>query len=314
LYRIILVPLDGSDLGEHVLPLAARLARQSKATLHLLHVFSPLEGIHPAAGVEFDERILGAISKHCHAYLEETARRLQAIGPASVTWRVVEGDVANTIRREALDVGADLIVMTTHGRGPVARFWLGSVADRLIHQAPAPVLLMRPRERPVDLGVEVAFHHLLLPLDGSTLAEEMIEPAMTLAKALGLNVTLFRVVQPILVHGVDVHSAAAAQVSLLVREQVSKAEAHLLRQAQEYLEMLAGRWRDRPVPIAIRVALAADPAVAILAEAEASEVLALATHGRRGLARIFRGSVADKVVRGATGPVLVHCPVAGDSM
>lgn len=308
MYRTILVPLDGSVFGEQVLPVAAHIARRTHATLQLVHVFSPLEGIHPAAGMGFDESILNEISKHYQAYLTEAVRRVQAIGPVSAQCALLEGGVAETIRQQALDSGADLIVMSTHGRGPLPRFWLGSVADRLIHKAPAPVLLMRPRETPYDLRAEIDFHHLLLPLDGSALAEQMIEPTLALAEALGVDVTLFRVVQPILIHGIDVHSATAAAISLAVREQVSKAEAQLLRQAQDYLEHLAGRWRARKVPIAVRVALAADPAAAILAEAEAADVIALATHGRRGLARLFRGSVADKLVRAATGAVLVQCP------
>jgi nucleotide-binding universal stress UspA family protein len=256
----------------------------------------------------FDASLLSEAAKHYEAYLAETAGRLQAAG-VSARCVPLEGDVAETIRRQALEVGAELIVMSTHGRGPLSRFWLGSVADRLIHKAPAPVLLMRPSDPPRDPGAEVEFHHLLLPLDGSELAEQMIEPALALAEALALDVTLFQVVQPILVHGTDVHAAAGTNISLAVKDKVSKAEGQLLRQAQDYLELMAARWRARKAPVAVRVALATDPASAILAEAEAAEVIALATHGRRGLARVFRGSVADKLVRAATGAVLVQCPV-----
>jgi nucleotide-binding universal stress UspA family protein len=270
-------------------------------------VFAPLEGIHPAAGLGFDETILCEVSKHYETYLAETVGRIQALG-LSAQCALLEGGVAETIRRHALDVAAELIVMSTHGYGPLARFWLGSVADRLIHKAPAPVLLMRPGDIPRHVGAEIDFHHVLLPLDGSTLAEQMIEPALALAEALGLDVTLFRAVQPILVQGANVHDTSAAKLPLAVIEHVSKAEARLLREAQDYLELVAQRWRARKVAISIRVALAADPTSAILAEAEAADVIALATHGRRGLARVFRGSVADKLVRAATGAVLVQCP------
>jgi nucleotide-binding universal stress UspA family protein len=100
----------------------------------------------------------------------------------------------------------------------------------------------------------------------------------------------------------------AGREAQALAEQLSAAQGNLLQAAQDYLAGVAERLRARGVRLRARVATFEQPAVGILQEAEALGVglIALATHGRRGLARLFLGSVADKVVRGATVPVLVH--------
>ena len=103
--------------------------------------------------------------------MEGTAKWLAAVSPVPWTAAVVSGLDADGILQRVQDVKADLIVMTTHGRGPLGRFFLGSVADELIRQAAVPVLLVRPRDPAPGIVPEPLLEHVLVPLDGSSLAE-----------------------------------------------------------------------------------------------------------------------------------------------
>lgn len=91
--------------------------------------------------------------------------------------------------------------MTTHGRGPVSRLLLGSVADRLVREVPIPVLLVRPHEAAPDLASEPVLRHILVALDGSALAEQVLEPVVALGTLMQADYSLLRVYGPL----VDTH-------------------------------------------------------------------------------------------------------------
>jgi nucleotide-binding universal stress UspA family protein len=293
MYRSILVPLDGSLPSEQSLPYAAALAQRSGAALQLAYVHTPLllgEGTMylgtPDVQLWEEEK----------KYLQSVVDRLKKAGLEKVSAHLLEGPIAETLQEHALGNGCDLIVMTTHGRGPVSRFWLGSVADQLVHRLPMPLLLIRTREE-TPPPAEPEVRNVLVALDGTPEAEQILQPAGTLAKLLGASCTLLRVVPTVVPHGVRKETAVGAALADKLR-----AEAHV------YLQRMAASLQDRGIAAQTRILAHAHPATAILNEAASGEydLLALETHGRRGLLRLFLGSVADKVVRGASIPVLVH--------
>ena len=107
------------------------------------------------------------------AYLDGIVKRLASVSPVPVTSALVEGPViAEMLNGHVVTTKADLIVMTTHGRGPLSRFWLGSVADELVRRATTPILVVRPQEKPAIFQAEAVIRHILVPLDGSALAEQ----------------------------------------------------------------------------------------------------------------------------------------------
>jgi nucleotide-binding universal stress UspA family protein len=295
MYRSILVPLDGSLPSEQSLPYAAALARRSGAALQLAYVHMPLivgEGVmyFGAPDVQLWEE-----DKN---YLLSVVERLKKMGLDKVSAQVLEGPIAEALQEQALGEGCDLVVMTTHGRGPVSRFWLGSVADQLVHRLPIPLLLIRTREEEAQPPAgEPEVRNVLVALDSTPTAEQILEPAGTLAKLLGASCTLLRVLPSVVPHVVYTEAAVGATLADTLR-----AEAHV------YLQRVANSLRDRGIAVQTRIIAHAHPATAILNEAASGEydLLALETHGRRGLPRLFLGSVADKVVRGASIPVLVH--------
>ena len=242
-------------------------------------------------------------------YLNAVARRLKGLAAPGATRLVAEGEVRDVIRAQAECIHADLVVMTTHGRGPLGRFWLGSVADELVRTLPMPVLLVRPREGVPDLEREADVKRILIPLDGSALAEQVLEPAAELGALTDAEFTLVRVVRPVVIGAYALGAGGLGQLAVGM-EQLEAEHKRRCEQAENYLEEIAARLRARKLTVRTHVATEEQPAVGILQEAQKADadLIALATHGRRGLSRLFLGSVADKVVRGGRLPVLLLRP------
>jgi len=143
MYKRILVPLDGSALAEAALPHAESLAQQYGGYVILLRVVvSPYAIVAPdlvLAGTDVNQK---QFVEQAGQYLQGVAGRLQARGIGTKS-AICEGPVAEAILNHAKAENAELIVMSTHGRGGVSRWVYGSVADRVLQAAPCPILLIR---------------------------------------------------------------------------------------------------------------------------------------------------------------------------
>jgi nucleotide-binding universal stress UspA family protein len=311
MYRSILVPLDGSTAAEHALPVALSLARRLGAALRIVHVHITAWGVYGEGGL-YGALVDQEVRDGMQAYLNETVQRISTAAEVSLTSTFLEGLVPDAIKRHAADANVDLIVMTTHGRGPMARFWLGSVSDALVRQMSIPVLFVPPNDIRVDLSQEPVIKRIVISLDGSQLAEQVLEPAMALATAAEADVVLLRVIQQ---WTPDHDSPDAPRMSGLRPEllkQMQEADQQEQAAAEKYLAQLVEKLRAPSMNVQSRLVRHGQPATAILEEAStlAVDIIALATHGHGGLKRLLLGSVADKVLRGATTPVLVYRPVA----
>jgi nucleotide-binding universal stress UspA family protein len=304
MYRNLLVPLDGSTFGEHALPFAYSIAQRTGAVLHLAHVHVLNDPIYVAGMPVIDADLHSLAREHERAYLAQIRERLSSTPELSITCANLDngGSVAGTLARYVETSKIDLVVMTTHGRGGLERAWLGSVADALVRCCPVPLLLLRPGEREPDIVQTPQFKHILIPLDGSALAEQILSPALELGGLAQAEYTLLRAVEPFVLAGY----APLAQASRLDLKLTQEG----LAEAQRYLDRVAERLRSAVRPSRTRALLTERPAVAILDEARRQDVdlIAMATHGRSGLARLLLGSVADKVLRGARVPVLMARP------
>jgi nucleotide-binding universal stress UspA family protein len=301
MYRSLLVPLDQSPFAEQALPLALSIARRAGARLDLVavHALYALEDPH-AAWCRFDHDRDAECKRQELLYLDAAAQRVTSLAPVQVTAEVLPGSSAlpETVAESLLDRArvskTDLIVMATHGRAPLSRFVLGSVADELIRRASMPVLLVRPNGPPPEILPGPTLDSILIPLDGSPLAQQVLGPALDLAYLMRARCILLRVVEP--------HSAGHQGANGLPE----KAEAEI------DLRRVAARLREQGLHVRTRLIAAQRAANAILeeAEAEGSNLIALATHGRGGLNRLLMGSVADRLVRLAACPVLVYRPTS----
>ncbi|NJM08248.1 universal stress protein [Candidatus Gracilibacteria bacterium] len=286
MFHSILVPLDGSQASERALGPAGTLAAVSGGEVHLVHV-------HVAASVNpimeeglpvIDAQLQSQAEAHERAYLERMARQVQGQTVATcVTTRLIQGSetVAQTIGMYARQVATDLVVMTTHGRGGFERFWLGSVADSLVRSLVIPLLLLRPTEA---VQLQTLPQRILVPLDGSTNAERVLEPAQRLA------------------------TLSKASLTLLFVEEESASTFD----AQHYLQQIAQRLSTAGLQAEVRVVPAQrSVAAVIISQAADFDMVAMATRGRGGAAAMFVGSVTDKVLRGCDAPMLVFGPEGG---
>ncbi len=280
----VLVPLDGSPLAEAAMPYAEAVAAVTNAPLCLVGVVSPERKAPsvPPAVVPLEVRTplemaeLAAIED----YLEITATTLRAGGLMVATMLKV-GVPAEQILAAAAEEDAGLVVMATHGRAGVGRLLEGSVADQVLRMSTRPTLLVRPADHARPHRTRT-LRQLLVPLDGSAVAETALTPAVRLASA---ETTLLLV-------RVESHDSEEAAVA-----------------ARRYLGTVQRRLPQHVH--AATVVLVGAPADALLAfaQGEAVDLIVMSTHGRSGLGRLVLGSTTDQIVRSGM-PVLVVPPAA----
>ncbi|HEU5432998.1 MAG TPA: universal stress protein [Thermomicrobiales bacterium] len=307
----ILVPLDGSSEAEEAIPYATALlpdGREAALLRVVPDVESPWTGLRetlapPPVGAD-DSELVAA-----RAALDAVPARFPE---ARVHWtaEVVRGDPAETIVRFAQSLGADLIVMTTHGRDAVGRVLFGSVADRVARSSAVPVLLARPGV-PGAPPAAMTFRRIVAPLDGSEVAETALPVAADLARTLRVPIRLMRVVDPSMTvarlagigyPGAPISAELCQQALNDVREDARQSLAAAA--ARLTAEGLQATWTVTD----------GSPYFAIADATEPGDLLVLSSHGRSGVLRWALGSVAEKLVRTAPAPVvLVPAPGRGSA-
>lgn len=280
-YRRILVPLDGSPASEEALPLAVAIARFAGGTLLLAHV---REDIDVAAG----------LPELFPATLAGDPRIPEGVDVESIR---LEGTVAEALLAHADEAGADLVVMTSRGRGGLGRALFGSVTTALLRKSAIPVLIARGGADTAP-GAEAGphgppFRRILLPLDGSERAEQVIPFAFALAGTTGVHYILLRVRPALLPDG----GPEPGPLLPLPAEP----------EADGYLSAVASRIDKGDVLVSTRSVTHARDAESIIRQADADDVdlVALTTRGAGAVERLIFGSVSDAVIRGVACSVLV---------
>ncbi|HRN69155.1 MAG TPA: universal stress protein [Promineifilum sp.] len=301
-FRNILVPLDGSELAEKALEPANQIAmamvqRGKEAPvvkLTLLRALSPMALL--AADPYLYDEMMRMSEDEARAYLNHIASTLTASAVVIET-RIVSGSPADAIVQYAEDNKADLIVMSSHGRTGSRRWVYGSVAEKVMHHAPCATVIIRAH---VDVSM-FQNKKILVPLDGSELAERALEPAMALARAVNSNVYLLRVVaarEPVPESMTPTGERVAAALDAADLEERGEAEA--------YLQSVYSRYENTHLFFDVQTT-AGDVADRIVTYADTNQIdlIVISSHGRSGLGRWLHGSVAEKVLRGATCATLI---------
>jgi nucleotide-binding universal stress UspA family protein len=306
MYHTIVVPLDGSPLAEHALATATMLADRAGARIELVRAHQLM--LHDLG----DQLALDqAMREEAQEYLDRTAKGVQDESGLHPVTKVLEGPPAQTIGEYVRALKDPLLVMSTHGRTGFSRAWMGSVADAVIRNGVAPVLLLRPDEAPDGALRPIGpFERMLVPVDGSGYAEQVLPHAMALAELTEAQVLLLEVVKPVFTPAFM--PAMEYAVAYAPPEEYAVEATHtLVERAADYVSNLAIKLRRQYATLDIQseVRTEATPARVILdvAQAQGSDVVALATHGR-GMSRFVVGSVADKVLRAGPRAMLVVRP------
>lgn len=277
-----MVPVDGSPFAEAALPYALEIAERAGGRVRVVLV-------HP-------EQYPPLMIEPPSVYLRKLVRRLRGRLGRRLSSIILNGPVAPALATHAYDIGADLVVMTTHGWGGVRRAWLGSVTDQLIRTTQAPVLVIRHPES----GSLPAFdiRRILIPLDGSLLSEVALGPATALAQLWNAEISLLHVVPAIQAvdEGYGYPDDSEEELSLRTKS------------AEAYIGRVVGRARLGGVPVAgetVDGSSGVAESILDVVKRQDFNLIAMATHGRGGVSRLVLGSVTDQVVRAADVPLLV---------
>ena len=315
MYGCILVPLDGTPFGEAALPLAISVARRSRAVLHLTHVHLPAIIPSGAETAAMPPLWIESSWQEKRDYLEALAISIEDRWGIGVETRVMEGAVAAALERHASRCSARLVVMSTHGHAGFSRLWHHGVADQITRDLHLPVILVAARDgaesaastRP-DAAPDI--ENVLVLLDGSREAEQVVDHARAIAAPFGARLTLARVFAE-----VSRNSALAlARGALDGAAAVAEAETA----ARQYLNALAERLRSRGARIDAELLVGQQAAAAILEYVESVaadparrvDLLALEAPERSRVSRLLLRGTADDLVANSPLPVLVHQSVA----
>jgi nucleotide-binding universal stress UspA family protein len=306
MYSKVVIPLDGSELAEGVLGHVTEVIRDRGSRVYLLSV-SPLTrgmssvplDVPPPNTIQAERN---RVEQELTAYLQTIAERL---GPsvADVQVDVRFGRQADEILGFVSDVDADLIAMSTHGRSGIGRWVFGSVAERILRGASCPVLLVRAGQT----QLRTPYQRILVPLDGSELAEQVLPYVKALIRPGHTRVFLVSV----LTTGLGDRTVTLLTSYPPGLRLATTALHHAEVQLQSYLRSVAAAVREwgATVHYAIQRGSPADEILAYAAEVEA-DLVSMTTHGFSGLSRWVYGNVAGKVLQGAHSPVLLVRPTS----
>jgi nucleotide-binding universal stress UspA family protein len=297
----IVVPLDGSENAEQALPYARALARRSGGSLLLVSVVDiPVEfGAWSMAGAGMYGAEVEKWQLESETYLKRIAGEQDGIATQTV---VRLGSAAAEIIEAVKGVENAVIVTTSHGRTGASRIFVGSVASKLVRDSECPILVVRIQESPVVASP--AFDRVLVPLDGSAFSEEGLSQAVEVFGG-GLTLHLLRIVEIPTIPAAGMADGGMALNYGLVEEYMDATR----ESADEYIKTMIEKLtaEGHTVTGDVREGRVADEVHKAAGEHNA-DAIAMATHGRGGLSRVFLGSVAERVLQESAWPLLLTRP------
>ncbi len=308
MYKKMLIPLDGSELAEVVFPYAKELAGRLDIEVILLYVGSP--GLREFAPMQ------QAYVKQAAENIQGQARAIQKKTGITLDSKLIHargelatGYPAEEILRYADENGVDLILIATHGRSGLKRWALGNVADKVLRASKIPTLVVSagiPDTTPYD---EWPRKTIMVPLDGSELAESVLSHAEALAKQRGepMDVILIKVCEPPAMP--TYYAPELSGVPLNWGEYLDQEVVKCKQMSLEYLAGIEKRFKDSKINVRseVLVGKAADELVGYATKNPFS-IIVMATHGRSGLSRLIYGSVAANLIYGVSNPIFVVKP------
>jgi nucleotide-binding universal stress UspA family protein len=301
----IMVPLDGTPFSEAALPVAILLARRDNIPLHLVTVWQP---VHPSYLTSpHPDPWEGDKEVERRDYIERVCRVVRSTSNTQVSGHFLKGRPADVLPPFTETIRQDLVVMATHGHGALGRMWIGSVADEMARKSTTPVLLVRPEDEPNPAALEprTLLHRVLVPLDGSELAERALDRAVIVGRGAAIELILLHIVSfppPNVLAGIDIATAPDDHVISTER-----------RAAEAYLNRVAGQMAPWgcSVRTVVLEAVSTRRAILAFAETDAIDLIAMASRGRGGAQRLLLGSVAASILRASSVPVLLFVPERG---
>jgi nucleotide-binding universal stress UspA family protein len=290
MYQKILIPLDGSETAERVIPYAEEIIARFGGQIILASVS---ELLHKVAG-NFYPAYVSRIA-------EQVQNQLKEWSPQKETWvhsEILFGKPADEILRYSNELDVDIIAMTSRGSTNSGAWPLGSTAEKILRATNRPVLLVRAPTSGAGLQQKKLIKKILVPLDGSQLSEIALPHASALSQNLNAELILVRAIEPDL-QSFGVYESRQPQ---LTHEEKERLKSGVL----SYLENAAVPLKQSGLKVSTRVDFA-HPAdfITDFAVENSLDLIVMSTHGETGISRWVLGSVTDKVVHTGDTPVLV---------
>lgn len=293
----ILVPLDGSENAERALPWAKALAGDSVEVV-LMAVVPVANPVRTLSGqvISTEDEIRSKYQEIAEAQLADAKQRWFG-DAANVSLTVAEGEPVEQILWTAAEQRADLVVMSSHGRGALGRFTSGSVADRIMREAPLPVVVVGPES---PFAAEQTISRVLAPVDGSPLSMAALPVAGAIAKLLRVPVHVITVVGSSIEEVPPVYAGIPPVPGDFYEEMAESQQEGSEQTVQRAVDELQGMGVDASGDV-----YNGGVARSIIDAIQPGDILVLSSHGRSGLPRWVLGSTAMKLIRSAHAPVAV---------
>lgn len=295
--RTVLVPLDGSETGERALPWAKAVA-DSNAEIVLMEVTPVASAVRAFGGqvIGTAETIQEGYRQMAQQQLDDAVAKWFGSGER-VSTVIATGDPGEQILAVAASKGAELIVMSSHGRGAIGRFVSGSVADRVVRHAPVPVMIIGPDG---DIDPHVKIERIIAPIEDTPLSQGALPIASALSKLTGAPVTVINVVVP----SSDISAIYPGMIGTIPPSAFEDATERMTAEAHETVQRAQRRLASDGVSASGEV-YAGNAADSIKTALRPGDVIVLSSHARQGLARWVIGSTSLKLIRNGQAPVVV---------
>jgi nucleotide-binding universal stress UspA family protein len=291
MFDSILVPLDGSQLADCVLPHVVAIARPFDAEIILLRI---LEKNHAGTSAQLFDLLNWQINRtRATLYLDKVQERLQKSN-IRVQTEVMEGLIAEGITEYAQIQGMKLIILSSHGRHGLTQWGISSITQKIILSAQTSLLIVRAHQyggRVDELTEAPVYQHILVPLDGSQRAENVLPTVTQLANFHKSQIHLVQVIQ----------TPEMARQMPPVREDIELSNRIVERnreEAEHYLEQLKSRSYLEGITIQTHLIASDNAAVALhqLVEQEQIDLVALSAHGYSGNHQWPYGSMVNNFI------------------
>lgn len=292
MYRKIMVPLDGSQLSEIVLPYAAELAAKSGSKVTLVYVLPSVDEWYQVHQLYLEEMA------NVIRWAAKESEGKQAGREITIDTQVLIGNPAEEITEFADRTNVDLIVMATHGRSGIKRLALGSIAEEVEKTTNTPVVFIRSKDNHPVMHETVKLNRVLVPLDGSQDSETVIPYIKELALELNAEITLLRVLST------DIQDLLSRVYGC--RTQIEELIEQTEGLARDYINNIRTRLQNEGIAVKtiFKHGFAADMIVRVAEDTQA-DMIAMSTHGMTGLKSWVFSSVANKVLHTSKTPLLL---------
>ena len=287
LIKHILFATDFSACADRAMGYALSLAAAWKAELSVVTVLELYPGMDPDYTV--NKMYLDHLRAEANRQLVAVEARAKAAGQP-ITTRIEVGIPSQALQTVAQTIGADLLVVGTHGRTGLDHVLVGSTAERIVRVSPCPVLAVKADKAAGAAATTIK--RIVVPIDLSTCSLDALEYAVQFAKPLGAAVTILHAMEPV-AYGLD----------------FSLSHAKEWKEQREYLEkrlnVLSACVTAQGVQAdhVLRPGLPADSIVSYVSQ-QGFDLMIMGTHGRRGISHVLLGSIAGAMLRHAPCPVL----------